>query len=255
MISLSFSSNETYEGKNYTIEYAFVLTDPDYSKIDNYVSELDRTYYCYNEEAYYQKSEYIGRSIYFNVTIKEDLFSTCNDKCSLCYKRDSNSCIICKYNYTFNEEEEKICFSKTLPQTTILLPNTTILKTTQLSTTLLFTPITTLISSPYSSFLKSSSLNSNSLSINQNDLFSTSIFSSFPKSSSKQSLIISTNPKSMSTTLKNNIPTTLNNIPTTLKNNIPTTLNNIPTTIKNIETTTKNFQTTSIVTNGNIKTS
>ena len=239
MISLSFSSNETYEGKNYTIEYAFVFTDPDYSKIDDYASDLDRTYYSSNEEAYYQKSEYIGRSIYFNVTIKEDLFSTCNDKCSLCYKRDSNSCIICKYNYTFNKEE-KICFSKTLPQTTIILPNTTILKTAQLSTTLLFTPITTLISSPYSSFLKSTSLNTNSLSLNQNDFFSKSIFSSFPKSSSKQSLITSTNPKSMSTTLKHKIPTTLNNIPST---------------IKNITTTLKNIQTTSIVTNDNIKTS
>ena len=196
MVSLAFSSNESYEGKNYTIEYAFVLTDPDYSKINEYTSDLDKTYYSSNEETYYQKSEYIGRSIYFNVTIKEDLFSTCDDRCSLCYKRDFNSCIICKYNYTFNEEE-KICFSKTLSQTTIKMPDTSILQTTQLFTTLFFTPITTIISSPYSSLLESSTQNTNSLSFNQNDLFSTSlfkssIFSSIPKSLSKQSFITST---------------------------------------------------------------
>ena len=243
MVSLIFSSNETYEGKNYTIEYAFVLTDPDYSKINDYTSDLDRTYYSSNEEAYYEKYEYIGRSIYFNVTIKEDLLSTCNDKCSLCYKRDFNSCIICKYNYTFNEEE-KICFPKTLPQTTIIVPDTTILKTTQIFTTLLLTPITTIISSPYSSFLESSSINTNSLSLNQKDLFpkpisKSSIFSSIPKSLLNQSLITSTNPKSMLTTLKNNVPTTINNFRTT---------------IKNITTTLKNIQKTSIFSNPNIKT-
>ena len=245
MVSLAFSSNESYEKKNYTIEYAFVLTDPDYSKINEYTSDLDKTYYSSNEEAYYQKSEYIGRSIYFNVTIKEDLFSTCDDRCSLCYKRDFNSCIICKYNYTFNEEE-KICFSKTLSQTTIKMPDTSILQTTQLFTTLFFTPKTTIITSPYSSLLESSTQNTNSLSFNQNDLFSTSlfkssIFSSIPKSLSKQSFITSTNPKLISTTLKNNIPTTLNIIPTTIKNiqktslftnpSIKTTLVNTPTTI------------------------
>lgn len=111
----------------------------------------------------------------------------------LCYKRDFNSCIICKYNYTFNEEE-KICFSKTLPQSEIIMPNTTILQTTQLYTNLLFTPISTFL----------------------------------------------TNPKSM---------------PTSIKNNISTTLKNIPTTIKNISTNLIHIQESSIFTNPNIKTS
>ena len=253
MVSLVFSTNETFEGKNYTIEYAIVLTDPDYSKINEYTSDLDKTYYSSKEEAYYQKSEYIGRSIFYNISIKEDLFSQCDDKCSLCYKRDFNSCIICRYNYTFNGEE-KICFSKILPQTTILTPETTILQTTQLFTTLLFTPITTVISSPYSSIIESSSQNTHSLSLEENYLFSTSIskpsiFSSNSISLPKQSLITSTYPKL--TTIKN-IPSTIKNIPTSIVNkpttiiNMPTSINNISTTINNKPTTTINMQTTII---------
>jgi len=60
MVFLVFISNETYEGRNFTIEYAFVLTDPDYSKINDYISDKDTTYHNYKEEEYYQKSEYIG---------------------------------------------------------------------------------------------------------------------------------------------------------------------------------------------------
>ena len=118
-LSLIFQSNEEYIGMNYSIEYAFVIEEPEYSKINDYISNKDDSLANNNEENYYTQEEYIGKTAFFNITIKEDLISTCNDKCSLCYRRDINLCTICKYNYTFNEEE-KICFPNPLLQTITL---------------------------------------------------------------------------------------------------------------------------------------
>ena len=126
-LSFEFDSNEEYKAMNYTIEYAFVVIEPVYEMIDNPIYKKDSiNANTKKENSSYVRKEYIGKSAFFNLTIKEDMTSNCNDKCSLCYKNDSNYCTICKYNYTFNDQE-KIC-SDSLSQTTIptTLPKTTI---------------------------------------------------------------------------------------------------------------------------------
>ena len=74
-----------------------------------------------DEKNYYRKYEYTGKSSYFNIIIKENLITNCNDdSCSLCF--NNYTCITCRYNYTFNNNN-KICFPKPLIPTTI--PNST----------------------------------------------------------------------------------------------------------------------------------
>jgi hypothetical protein len=203
--TLIFPSNLSYEGKNYTIEYAYVLTDPDYSKVNDYISNADYYYYVSSEETYYQKSDYIGRSIYFNITISEDLISSCDDKCSLCYKKDNNSCVICKYKYTFNGNE-KICSPNPSSQTIIEMTDTILSQTSNPYSSLLSTSI----SSSYSSYLKSSYINT--------QIQSLEIFSSLPTSMpiSDHSLI-TTSPKSISSTILTNFQTSFLNIKSNVK--------------------------------------
>ena len=160
ILTLIFWPNEEYKGMNFTIEYAIALNDPDYNNLNDYISYIDYTYSDSNEEYFFKKSEYIGRTIYFNITIKDDLISDCNDKCTLCYSRDINSCIICKYNYSFNGKE-KICYPNPLSQTTLPIINTIpIISETQYFPLINSTSFSSLnISSTYSSSFSSSSFN------------------------------------------------------------------------------------------------
>ena len=223
--TLIFPSNETFEGQNYTIEYAYVLTDPDYSEVNNYTSRVDDSYYDSSEETFYKKFEYIGRSIYFNITISEDLFSSCDDMCSLCYRRDNNSCVICKYNYTFNGTE-KICLPNPLSQTTLEMTDTILSQTSNPYSSLLSTEF----SSSYSSYLKSSAINTELESLEKNSITSLSkseIFSSLPTSIpiSESSLITTTFPKSISSTILTNNQTSFLNIKSTVKSTLIYALN------------------------------
>jgi hypothetical protein len=101
-LKVIFLNNDTYKGMNYTIEYAFVLQQPQFSDINNYIYMKDDAFASFSEQSYYFQKEYIGKSAFYNLTINEDMVSDCNDKCSLCYKNNTNFCTICKYNYTFN---------------------------------------------------------------------------------------------------------------------------------------------------------
>ena len=157
-LSLIFQSNEEYIGMNYSIEYAFVIKEPEYSKINDYITYKDDLFGNNYEQNYYKQEEYIGKTAFFNITIKEDLISSCNDKCTLCYRRDINLCTICKYNYTFNEEE-KICFTNPLLKTTI--PITTSISTS-LKTSILHSQSTLPKSTSISTSLKTSILHSQS---------------------------------------------------------------------------------------------
>ena len=254
--TLIFPSNLTYEGRNYTIEYAYILTDPDYSKVNDYISNVDDSYCGPSEERYYQKSEYIGRSIYFNITISEDLISSCNDKCSLCYKKDNNSCVICKYKYTFNGNE-KICFPNPLSQTTIAMTDTIFSQTSNPYSSLLSTSF----SSSYPTYLKSSSINTQLQSLEQNSLYSISIskseiFSSLPISMpiSENSLLITASPKSISSTTSTNIHTSFLKIKSNVKSTSVYSLlsSSIPTTSLYLKSSYLKSKFTSLISSTNI---
>ena len=110
--TLYFETHENYAKKNYIIEYAYVLTEPKYDDIVNYITSIEDTYgnKIEDEKNYYKNYEYIGKSSYYIIILKEDLITNCkDDSCSLCFK--NYTCITCKYNYTFNNNK-KTCLSK-----------------------------------------------------------------------------------------------------------------------------------------------
>ena len=101
--SLYFEAHENYIQNKYVIEYAYVLEEPNYEDIHNYISDIEDNYgnKKSDEKNYYQKLEYTGKSSDFTIIINEDLITSCNDNsCSLCVK--NYTCITCKYNYTIN---------------------------------------------------------------------------------------------------------------------------------------------------------
>ena len=149
---------------NGKIEYAMVLTEPDYDKFNQYSPIIDITY-CSggeDEETIFNnnKNLYVGRTSYINILIdSEEITDVCeNDiNCEICLKTQEKVCIHCKYSYIIVNEEKK-CLSEnedalnlmttqpltTLPPTTE--PLTTLPPTTEPLTTLPITtePLTTL---------------------------------------------------------------------------------------------------------------
>ena len=124
-ISLYFETHDNYEQKNFVIEYAYVLEEPNYENLKNYYSFIEGS--IEDEKDYYKKYEYTGKASYFTIIIKENLITNCNDdSCSLCFT--NYTCITCKYNYTFNNNVKK-CFPNPLPPTTI--PNSLIQNSSQ----------------------------------------------------------------------------------------------------------------------------
>ena len=126
-VSLSFDTHEQYTIGKYVIEYAYILTEPNYEDINNYIN----TSYSINgsieeEKNYYQYNNYTGKSSNFTLNISDTINTNCNDEnCALCFT--NYTCITCKYNYTINSNI-KTCFPNLTEQTTILKESTTILK-------------------------------------------------------------------------------------------------------------------------------
>ena len=89
-ISLFFNKRQIYEVMNYSIEYAFVLTEPDYENMNNYANYTDVSYgNKVNEKKEYNLYDYIGKSPIFTIMINENLITQClNNEYSLCYKTD-----------------------------------------------------------------------------------------------------------------------------------------------------------------------
>ena len=105
--SLYFETHDNYMQNDYVIEYAYVLEEPNYDDIHNYINSIEDIYGNKKEDEknYYQKYEYTGKSSDFHIIIKEDLNTNCNnDSCSLCF--NNYTCITCKYNYTFNNNKK-----------------------------------------------------------------------------------------------------------------------------------------------------
>ena len=97
-VSLYFETYEIIGKKDYIIEYAYVLEEPDYDNIINlYVGSYGNN--IESEKDYYHKNEYTGKSSYFTLKFSEDLTTGCNDSCELSFT--NYTCITCIYGYTF----------------------------------------------------------------------------------------------------------------------------------------------------------
>ena len=68
------------------MEYAFVVTEPEYDEYQHYPVIIDTSYGNDYELIFNQnKKLYIGKTLYFDVFLNEDLTSNCiNNICELC---------------------------------------------------------------------------------------------------------------------------------------------------------------------------
>jgi len=112
-IRLKFKSNKFYNKGNYSIEFAYVLTEPDYGTINKYMAFINETYgnLKKNEKEYYQNHEYTGKYSNFNAIISDNLTTECEEEnCSLCYANRIQECITCKDIFYINKTNNlKLC--------------------------------------------------------------------------------------------------------------------------------------------------
>ena len=95
-----------FSGINYNaficnLQYYYIITEPDLDEYDMYPILIDG----YNEtnDINYEKEEYYGRLTYYNITLKQNLSSECNDiTCNICFMNNKSFCI--EYNSNFSYE-------------------------------------------------------------------------------------------------------------------------------------------------------
>ena len=122
-VTLKFKSNSIYPKNDYNIEFAFIITEPNYETTNNYMIYIDETKgnNKKQEKNYFQKYDYIGKDLDFKMTISKNLTTACiSNDCSLCYEEKKEICVTCKYNFSYiPENKTKICFEKEKIPTTI----------------------------------------------------------------------------------------------------------------------------------------
>ena len=95
-------------GKTYRIEYAGIVKEPEYS---DYISIIDSIQNVNegNMGSFYTPSEYIGRSLFFNIIMNEGYTNNeCKvNNCAICSSSLSDECIICNYRYFYDVKENK----------------------------------------------------------------------------------------------------------------------------------------------------
>ena len=103
------------------IEYAMVLTEPDYDIFNEYSPIID-TSYCNvgeDEKNYFNqgKQKYIGKSSYINIILNIDSDSFTNncindENCDLCKNDSDMACITCKYSFKIENENKIMLVTK-----------------------------------------------------------------------------------------------------------------------------------------------
>jgi hypothetical protein len=109
---INFKGNDTYYKGNCSIKLKLYITEPDFGEDKDYYEKIENHYGEFDEESYnQQKKIYGGKESIFNIELPKDLSTRCsNINCELCLVEDRDICIICKSNFTFNEElKGKIC--------------------------------------------------------------------------------------------------------------------------------------------------
>ena len=102
-ISISLENQENIE--TYNINFALVLSEPNYNNINDYTSFIDNQFGNGQEENYYNQNDFIGRHSYFKI-IKNHLLSKSgceNEECALCYGDIKSKCITCNGEYKISE--------------------------------------------------------------------------------------------------------------------------------------------------------
>ena len=92
------------------IEYSFIATEPELEIYNSYTEDDEGV----NEDDLFDKKEYVGRLTYYYIKLEKELTTLCEKNCDLCLKELINNCITCKYNFSFYDENTKICYEENL---------------------------------------------------------------------------------------------------------------------------------------------
>ena len=108
ILKIRNSTNNSYLESHYNIEYSMIVTESDYQEYDKYPIEIiNYIGYETSERFNDNKNEYIGKSIYYDIILKENLTTACgNPRCLICYEKDYE-CISLK-----SEEESEVLTTK-----------------------------------------------------------------------------------------------------------------------------------------------
>ena len=103
IIKVEFSGNN-YDAFICNLKYRFKIK-PDIELYNNYPVYIQEN----NDEKDFniENEEYIGKSANYNIILNQSYTRDCrNIDCYLCLKKNNSFCIICKYNFTFSNEEK-----------------------------------------------------------------------------------------------------------------------------------------------------
>ena len=89
-----------------SIGYSYMITEPSFDEYNSYAS--DKIFINdYNEDNFEQQKEiYESRILYYNLLISEELSDDCKDElCLVCKNSNKTLCVVCKYKYIINKDE------------------------------------------------------------------------------------------------------------------------------------------------------
>ena len=114
-IKIEFDNN-IYNKTECILEFSIIVTEPEFKEYEKYPINIT-TYGDDNEELFNaQKNRYIGKSIYYNIILSEDLTNHCkNLNCTLCFKKNVSCITYRPYLEVTNKfkETEKATFYQT----------------------------------------------------------------------------------------------------------------------------------------------
>ena len=116
-------NKKNYELINCTIEFAYQVTEPDYTIFENLADKIITTYGDDSRNIFENTNMiYTGRTSYYNLYLNDSLTNNCNNNCGLCFDDNNKDCIACTSNYTIKEDKDKnkkkICFQDQIFQET-----------------------------------------------------------------------------------------------------------------------------------------
>ena len=103
ILKLYYNENSVISKGQYIIEYAGVVTEPDFNEFILYPEINDTTYQ--NNIDYstkFEKSDYIGKTTYYIINITDDITYECSNNCKLC---TTNS--ICLYEEKISDSDSE----------------------------------------------------------------------------------------------------------------------------------------------------
>ena len=100
--------NNLYDTFEFKLMFAFIVTEPDYNNDELYPIQIDTRFGNDNIDLFNEQKElFIGKTLYFNVSLNQKLSINCQDsECGVCLANNINNCIS-KYYYDESEENVK----------------------------------------------------------------------------------------------------------------------------------------------------